>query len=75
VIPHLNTFGDAWLESARREAGGRDILGLDEATGLVYSGGWTAHGPGVVKLWRLGGDPAVVRREGDKLRWRSPRGG
>ncbi|MEA2683922.1 MAG: cyanophycinase [Chloroflexota bacterium] len=75
VIPHLNNFGDAWLESARREAGGRDILGLDEATGLVYSGGWTAHGPGVVKLWRLGEDPPVVRRGGDRLRWRSPRGG
>jgi cyanophycinase len=73
VIPHLNNFGEAWLESARREAHDRDIIGLDEATGLVYSGGWTAHGPGVVKLWRRGVDPAVERRDGEALRWRVPR--
>ena len=72
VIPHLNNFGDAWLEAARREAYGRDILGLDEATGLLYAGGWTAHGPGEVKLWRAGEDPALVVREGDSLRWRAP---
>jgi cyanophycinase len=73
VIPHLNNFGEAWLESARREAGGRDILGLDEATGLVFTGGWTAHGPGLVKLWRHGDEIAMVRGDGDKLRWRAPR--
>ncbi|MFN2465302.1 MAG: Type 1 glutamine amidotransferase-like domain-containing protein [Candidatus Dormibacteria bacterium] len=73
VIPHLNNFGQGWLDSARREAQGRDILGLDEATGLVYSGGWRAHGPGVVKLWRRGGDPPVVRTDGDALAWRAPR--
>lgn len=73
VIPHLNNFGEAWLESARREAGGRDILGLDEATGLVFAGGWTAHGPGVVKLWRRGDETAMVRRDGETLRWRAPR--
>lgn len=74
VIPHLNNFGDAWLESARREARDRDIVGLDEATGLVYSGGWTAHGPGVVKLWRGGREPAVVKHDGEGLRWRAPLG-
>jgi cyanophycinase len=72
VIPHLNNFGEAWLESARREAGSRDILGLDEATGLVYRSGWTVHGPGVVSLWRGGGEPALVRRDGEALRWRAP---
>jgi cyanophycinase len=73
VIPHLNNFGEAWLESARREADGRDILGLDEATGVVYSGGWRAHGPGVVKLWRRGEDPALVRTDNEALAWRAPR--
>ena len=74
VIPHLNTFGDAWLEAARREARERDIVGLDEATGMVYSGAWTVHGPGVVKLWRGGNDPALVKRDGQAVRWRAPRG-
>ena len=73
VIPHLNTFGEAWLEAARREARERDIVGLDEATGMLFSGAWTVHGPGVVKLWRGGRDPAVVRRDGEGLRWRAPR--
>jgi cyanophycinase len=73
VIPHLNNFGDAWLESARREANDRDILGLDEATGLVYAGGWRAHGPGAVRLWRRGADPALERHDGEALRWRAPR--
>jgi cyanophycinase len=72
VIPHLNNFGEAWVESARREAGGRDILGLDEATGLVYAAGWRVHGPGVMSLWRGGGEPALVRRDGETLRWRAP---
>jgi cyanophycinase len=72
VIPHLNNFGEGWLESARREAAGRDILGLDEATGLVYAAGWTAHGPGVVSLWRGGVEPAMVRREGEAMHWRAP---
>jgi len=70
VVPHLNNFGDPWLESARREAAGRDIVGLDEATGLVWSGSWAAHGPGVVKLWRHGAEPPLTRRDGETLRWR-----
>lgn len=74
VIPHLNNFGQAWLESARREAAGRDILGLDEATGLVHAAGWTVHGPGVVSLWRGGAEPALLCRDGEALRWRAPRG-
>jgi cyanophycinase len=73
LIPHLHRFGERWLEAARREARGRDIVGLDESTGLVYTGGWSVHGPGEVKLWRGGGAPPRVMREGDRLRWRAPR--
>jgi cyanophycinase-like exopeptidase len=72
VIPHLNTFGAGWLPSARREVPGADLLGLDEATGLVFAGGWTAHGPGEVRLWPGGADPPVVAREGQSLDWRAP---
>lgn len=73
VIPHLSDFGEAWLEAARREAAGRDIVGLDEATGIIWSGAWSVHGPGVVKLWRRGQEPPVTRRDGQPLRWRAPR--
>jgi len=72
VLPHLNTFGEAWLEAARREAEGRDIIGLDEATGAVWRGGWTVHGPGVVKVWRRGEEPPLTRHDGEPLRWRAP---
>ncbi len=74
LIPHLHRFGEGWLEAARREARGRDIVGLDESTGVIYAGGWSAHGPGEVKLWRRGEEPAKVLRDGDRLRWRAPRG-
>ncbi len=72
LIPHLHRFGERWLEAARREARGRDILGLDESTGIVYSGGWTVYGPGEARLWRKGAEPPLVLREGARLRWRSP---
>ncbi len=74
LIPHLHKFGDGWLAAARREARGRDILGLDESTGLVYAAGWTVQGPGEVRLWRHGREPALVLREGARLRWRAPVG-
>jgi cyanophycinase-like exopeptidase len=73
LIPHLHRFGERWLEAARREARGRDIIGLDESTGLVYGGGWRIHGPGEVRLWRHGAEPALVFHQGDRPRWRSPR--
>jgi cyanophycinase len=72
LIPHLRQFGAGWLESARREARGRDIVGLDEATGLIYARSWTVHGPGEVRLWRKGEEPALVLHDGDRLRWRAP---
>jgi cyanophycinase len=73
LIPHLNKFAGGWLEASRREARGRDILGLDESTGAVHDGKWTVHGPGTVQLWRGGQDPPLVRRDGEVLRWRAPR--
>jgi cyanophycinase len=73
LVPHLSRFASGWLESARREARYRDILGLDESTGVVHDGAWTAHGPGEVKLWRHGEEPPIVRRDGEGLRWRAPR--
>lgn len=73
LIPHLNNFGEAWLTAARREAKGRDIVGLDESTGMVYSGSWSIHGPGRVRLWRRGEEPPRTFQDGDRVRWRAPR--
>jgi cyanophycinase len=72
LIPHLNNFGEGWLAAARREARDRDIVGLDESTGLVYNGAWSVHGPGGVSLWRRGEEPHWVLRDGDRVRWRAP---
>lgn len=73
LIPHLNRFAPGWLESARREARGRDILGLDESTGLLHADGWRVHGPGEVSLWRGGAEPPRVFTDGMAVRWRRPR--
>jgi len=74
VIPHLNAFGEGWLQAARREAANQDVLGLDESTGVVWSGGgWTVSGSGEAKLWRRGGPQPIIRRGGERLRWRAPR--
>jgi cyanophycinase len=73
LIPHLNNFGAAWLAAARREARGRDIVGLDESTGMVYGGSWSVHGSGRVKLWRKGEEPPQVFQDGDPVPWRAPR--
>jgi cyanophycinase len=73
LIPHLNRFAAGWLQSARNEARERDILGLDESTGLIYDRGWRVHGPGEVGLWRRGQEPPLVRRDGEVLRLRGPR--
>lgn len=73
LIPHLHRFSAGWLTSARREARGRDIVGLDESTGMIYAGGWSVHGPGEVKLWRRGDEPPAVFSDGDTLRWLAPR--
>ena len=73
LVPHLNRFAQGWLEAARRECPGQDVIGLDEATGLVYAHGWTAYGPGEVKLWRGGGEAARAWAEGDRPRIVAPR--
>ena len=73
LVPHLNRFAPGWVEAARREARGRDIIGLDESTGVVFAGGWRTYGPGEVSLWRKGQEPPLVRAGGSAFRWRRPR--
>ena len=51
VLPHFDTFGHRWIESAQRELPDVTLLGVDERSAAVWSGGeWRAAGPGVVTL-------------------------
>lgn len=51
VLPHFDTFGHRWIESARRELPGVTLLGLDERTAAVWiEGAWRAAGPGAVTV-------------------------
>ncbi|HET7421446.1 MAG TPA: Type 1 glutamine amidotransferase-like domain-containing protein [Candidatus Dormibacteraeota bacterium] len=53
VLPHYETFGHRWVESARRELPGVTLLGIDERTAAVWSeGDWRAAGPGEVTVMR-----------------------
>jgi cyanophycinase len=51
VLPHFDTFGQRWIESAQQELPGATLLGIDERSAAVWQGGtWRAMGPGVVTV-------------------------
>ncbi|HET7338683.1 MAG TPA: Type 1 glutamine amidotransferase-like domain-containing protein [Candidatus Dormibacteraeota bacterium] len=51
VLPHYDTFGHKWIESAQRELPGVMLLGIDERTAAVWRDGrWTAAGAGAVTV-------------------------
>ena len=51
VLPHYDTFGHKWIESAQRELPGTTLLGIDERTAAIWRDGrWLAAGPGVVTV-------------------------
>jgi len=53
VLPHFETFGHRWVESARAAAPRDDVvlLGVDERSAAVWRDGtWTAYGPGAVTI-------------------------
>ncbi len=53
VLPHYDTFGHRWIESARRELPGTTLLGIDERSAAVWAEGeWLAAGPGAVTVIR-----------------------
>ena len=53
VLPHFETFGNRWVESARRELPGVTLLGIDERSAAVWSAGdWVAAGPGEITVIR-----------------------
>ena len=53
VLPHFETFGHRWVDSATKAAPGDDVvlLGIDERSAAVWhEGEWRAHGPGAVTV-------------------------
>jgi cyanophycinase len=53
VLPHYDTFGRRWIESARRELPGVTLLGIDERSAAVWADdAWRAAGPGSVTVIR-----------------------
>jgi cyanophycinase len=54
VIPHLDTFGNGWVEGslASRPRGDAVLVGIDERTAALWRGGvWRAYGPGGVTVF------------------------
>jgi cyanophycinase len=51
VLPHFETFGHRWIESAERELPGTTLLGIDERSAAVWMRDeWRAYGPGSVTV-------------------------
>jgi len=51
VLPHFETFGHRWVESAERELPGTTLLGIDERSAAVWmKDEWRAYGPGSVTV-------------------------
>jgi hypothetical protein len=51
VLPHFETFGHRWIESAERELPGTTLLGIDERSAAVWiRDEWRAYGPGSVTV-------------------------
>ena len=51
VLPHFETFGHRWVESAQRELPGTTLLGIDERSAALWAKEeWRAYGPGSVTV-------------------------
>jgi cyanophycinase len=51
VLPHYDTFGHKWVDSARAAAPEMTFLGVDERSAAVWDGeAWLAAGPGAVTV-------------------------
>ena len=51
VLPHYDTFGNRWVESAQAAAPELTLVGVDERSAAVWEdGAWRAMGPGSVTV-------------------------
>jgi cyanophycinase len=66
VLPHFETFGHRWVESAEKELPGATLLGVDERSAAVWiEDEWLACGPGVVTV--IKGSKASPHPSGSKI--------
>lgn len=66
VLPHFDTFGHRWIESAQRELPGVTLLGIDERTAAVHQdAGWRAAGAGAVTV--IKGEKSARFEAGQKI--------
>jgi cyanophycinase len=66
VLPHFDTFGHRWIESAQRELPDVTLLGIDERTAAMWrEGEWRAAGPGAVTV--IGGSRTARFTSGMKI--------
>lgn len=55
VLPHFDTFGHRWVESAQQALPGATLLGIDERSAAVWhKSTWQAMGPGAVTVIKKG---------------------
>jgi cyanophycinase len=54
VLPHYDTFGHRWVDSATQALPQAVLLGIDERSAALWDGAWRAVGPGRVVIWRGG---------------------
>jgi len=66
VLPHFDTFGSRWIESARRELPEVTLLGIDERSAAVWvDGEWRVKGPGAITL--IGAGTTSAFTSGSKI--------
>jgi len=66
VLPHYDTFGHKWVESAREAAPGLTLLGIDERSAATWTdAGWRAAGPGAVTV--IKGSEKTIFKSGAKI--------
>src|SRR5438128_3207311 len=66
VLPHFDTFGSRWIESARRELPEVTLLGIDERSAAVWADGeWHARGPGAITV--IAASTTTTFRSGQKI--------
>jgi cyanophycinase len=66
VLPHFETFGHRWVESAEKELPGATLLGVDERSAAVWTKDeWLACGPGSVTV--IKGSKSSSHPSGSKI--------
>ncbi|MGH7763032.1 MAG: Type 1 glutamine amidotransferase-like domain-containing protein [Candidatus Dormibacteraceae bacterium] len=66
VLPHFETFGHKWVESARRELPEATLLGIDERSAAIWDeDGWRAAGPGAVTV--IKGSRTTTFKSGSRI--------